>query len=124
MDTHILIVIQVGLGFLLFMGNIDASTVDFDVSSFVSNGFVLKGHPFWSSKAADTVECARLCLRRSQCGSFNYDTQTGHCELNDEVTNADAPLTEVKNAMYSEMSWWPSQVGTLLTLSNMQTDTC
>ena len=73
----------------------------------LTNGRILDGSSFWESKMNDAIECARSCVRRKKCKSFNFNKETRVCELNVEL-GTQSKLD--KNVVSSDISLWSSQV--------------
>ena len=90
--------------------HMDNSLCGVDVESMVSKGVGLQHHQFWSAKTADVVECARICVKRKLCQSFNFDTDTRQCELNNESYSTGKDVRSDENLVYSSIAQWPSQV--------------
>ena len=70
----------------------------------VTKGHVLMEHVIHKQRTYDIMECAQLCLTRSNCMSFNYEnTRNGICELNSKVFDGDKVVG--KNALSSKKGY-------------------
>ncbi|ESO93793.1 hypothetical protein LOTGIDRAFT_153264 [Lottia gigantea] len=52
------------------------------------------------------MNCGKECVYQTNCLSFNYNTQTGRCELNRNVNSSSSPLISSPGFLYSDKSNW------------------
>ena len=93
-----------------FITRIHANGCNFIPTHSVKHGHELKEHAFWETKTKVVVKCAQSCIRRKKCKSFNFNVNTGLCQLNEKTgtsSKADSKL------VYSAIGDWPSQVSHL-----------
>jgi len=53
-------------------------------------GKALTNHVIQTSTVTQVSQCARKCMRHDQCQSFNYNSETLQCDIND-AASADYP---------------------------------
>ena len=49
-------------------------------------GKSLTNHVIQTSTVKQVSQCARMCLRHDQCQSFNYNSETRQCDVNDAIS--------------------------------------
>ena len=92
------------------IARIQANACNFNTVHLVKHGHELKEDAFWETKTKGVVECAQSCIRLKKCKSFNFNENTGLCQLN---KNTGTPSKADSKFVYSEISDWPSQVSHL-----------
>ena len=93
-----------------FIARIQANGCNFNPTHLVKHGHELMDLSFWETKTKGVVECAQSCIRRKKCKSFNFNVNTGLCQLNE---NTGTPSKADNKVVYSEIGDWPSQVSHL-----------
>ena len=87
-----------------------ASICDIEIDALVSTNFALENHQFWRAKTVDVMDCAKTCVKRKLCQSFNFDTDSHLCELNDGLYNHTKTVRHGSSLLYSDIARWPAQV--------------
>ncbi|XP_067659596.1 complement receptor type 2-like [Haliotis asinina] len=56
--------------------------------------------------------CARECISRLRCKSFNFDLNNSECELNELFTSGSvsSSIVNVQNSVYADIDQWPKGV--------------
>ncbi|XP_071101248.1 uncharacterized protein [Haliotis cracherodii] len=67
----------------------------------------LIGSTFQTIQKSSPFGCARECLLRKRCGSFNFYLPTSDCDLNDNTT-ASPSYEQRSGYYYSEIYHWPT----------------
>ena len=83
---------------------------NFAFENLVTSDTFFNGNQFWKAKTTDVFDCARVCIRRRSCKSFNFNKRTGMCGLNNDTSESDNSLTKDDEYLYSNIGVWPSQV--------------
>ncbi|XP_071112154.1 A disintegrin and metalloproteinase with thrombospondin motifs 9-like [Haliotis cracherodii] len=74
----------------------------------------LPGKELFSTMTDGVMLCARLCLGVTLCGSFNFNTRTGACELNDVTLGTEGTeVVHATNYVFSEVNFWPKRLAGL-----------
>ncbi|KAJ8320667.1 hypothetical protein KUTeg_002254 [Tegillarca granosa] len=81
--------------------------VNFITSGGVRNGEKVADEPFVTYNNMSTMySCAELCMMFPRCSSFNYNTLSGDCELNQNDTSTGTIATDADYKL-SDVSFWP-----------------
>ncbi|ESO93729.1 hypothetical protein LOTGIDRAFT_153187 [Lottia gigantea] len=76
-----------------------------NVMKSVRNGEKLEGYLI-EATTTSLMNCGKECVYQTNCLSFNYNTQTGRCELNRNVNSSSSPLISSPGFLYSDKSNW------------------
>lgn len=80
-----------------------------DMSHFLTWGKGLNESVVWKMVTKRVFDCARLCVRLTQCKSITYDEQSKVCELNERLMS-ETGTRNGSTLAYSEYTSWPTEV--------------
>ena len=107
------------LDILLFICDILITSIKahctIEADSYIQRYKALDGTQFWNAKTDDIGQCARMCMRRKFCRSFNFNIHTYECELNWDILENGESLSG-SLYIYSAIDKWPSDVSTFYCL--------
>ncbi|KAK6173782.1 hypothetical protein SNE40_017182 [Patella caerulea] len=72
----------------------------------VTVGQILPNHKIQSFTAPGLMFCARECVYQTNCLSFNFDTESGQCELTRAIAGPSLPLVSKPGYLYATKSDW------------------
>ncbi|KAK6173913.1 hypothetical protein SNE40_017286 [Patella caerulea] len=72
----------------------------------ISIGQMLPSHKIQSFIAPGLMVCARECVYQTNCLSFNFDTESGQCELTRAEAGLSLPLVSKPGFVYATKSDW------------------
>jgi hypothetical protein len=76
-------------------------------AALVQHGVRLHGSVFRTISPSGIQQCAKECVSRSSCQSFNYNTNSLICELNSETSDtSSSSLVSESEYVYSTKDTW------------------
>ncbi|KAK6173833.1 hypothetical protein SNE40_017220 [Patella caerulea] len=76
----------------------------------VTTGQMLPNHKIQSFTASGLMICARECVYQTNCLSFNFDTESGLCELTRAIAGSSLPLVSNIGYLYAAKSDWVTAI--------------
>ncbi|XP_046360252.1 A disintegrin and metalloproteinase with thrombospondin motifs 20-like [Haliotis rufescens] len=82
----------------------------------VKRGVKLVNAQILSTNASGLMVCARYCLGKKYCESFNYNEGQNQCDLNYKSSDStDANMESISSFLFSDIQHWPQRLAAMCT---------